>query len=164
MRKTPLCFAPRDIFEKILEYAVIPTFDLIIWCEDKGLILLRRKIAPYKGVWALPGLRMMKPEGIEDTLYRIARMETGVKIDLQKKQFIGQYVGRFRTEHQRQDLSTCYAAFCDAPQVVINPEHFTRHCFIRTKEEIPVNTGAMYRYFLNLFFDNNFHHNLHKKG
>jgi ADP-ribose pyrophosphatase YjhB (NUDIX family) len=159
MTQTSLCFAPRDVFEKILAYAVIPTFDLIVWCEGKGVILLRRKIAPYKGVWALPGLRMMKPESIEDTLCRIAQKEIGVKVDLQTRQFIGQYVGRFKTEHQRQDLSTCYAVSCDAPEVIMNPEHFTRHCFIRTKEEIPAKIGAMYRYFLHLFFDNDFHHN-----
>jgi len=166
MSDRPLCFAPRDVFETILEYAVIPTFDLIVWCGDhQGVILLRRKIAPYKGVWALPGLRMMKPEGIDDTLTRIALQETGIRIDPENRRFIGQYVGRFRTEHQRQDLSTCYAVSCDAPEVTINPDHFTGHCFIRTRQEIPKNTGAMYRYFLELYFDNHCHDNhTHKRS
>jgi len=154
MSDKSLCFAPRNIFEKILEYAVVPTFDLIVQCGDSGVILLRRKIAPYKGVWALPGLRMMKPEGIDDTLTRIALQETGIRIDPKKRRFIGQYVGRFRSEHQRQDLSTCYAVSCDAPEVRINPAHFSGHCFIRAKQEIPQNTGAMYRYFLELYFKN----------
>ncbi len=62
MRK--LKFAPRDIFEKILEYAVIPTFDLVIELPEGGIILLFRKIKPYAHTWALPGLRMLKPESI----------------------------------------------------------------------------------------------------
>ena len=146
-------FAPREIFEQILEFAVIPTFDLILRFEDQGVILVRRKIAPYKHTWALPGLRMMKPEGIEDTLIRIARSEIGVSIDPDRREFIAQYVGRFRTERQRQDLSTCYAVPCDALDMALNSEHFSRSCFIKRKEEIPARTGAMYRYFLEIYFD-----------
>ena len=146
-------FAPRKIFEQILEFAVIPTFDLIVWFEDRGVILVRRKIAPYNNTWALPGLRMMKPEGIEDTLIRIARTEIGVRIDPDLREFIAQYVGRFRTEHQRQDLSTCYAVPCDASDMALNGEHFSRSCFIKKKEEIPARIGAMYRYFLEIYFD-----------
>ncbi len=148
-----LCFAPQDVFEKILVYAVIPTFDIIVRFGDRGVILVRRKIAPYKNTWALPGLRMMKPEGIEDTLKRIARTAIGVTIDPGRRKFIGQYVGRFRTEHHRQDLSTCYAVPCDARDVVLNREHFTGHCLINGTGEIPVRTGAMYQYFLEMYFD-----------
>ena len=53
-----LVYAPREIFERILKYAVIPTFDLILECRSQGVVLVRRKIAPYKNTWALPGLRM----------------------------------------------------------------------------------------------------------
>jgi hypothetical protein len=41
-------FAPKEIFEKILEWAVIPTFDLVIEYGNKGIIVVKRKIAPYK--------------------------------------------------------------------------------------------------------------------
>jgi ADP-ribose pyrophosphatase YjhB (NUDIX family) len=153
MENNTLRFARREIFEQILEYAVIPTFDLIVHFEGWGVILVRRSIAPYRNTWALPGLRMMKPEGIEDTLKRIARAEIGVEIDPERREFIGQYVGRFRTEHQRQDLSTCYAVPCDAREVILNEEHFSGCRFIRGKEEIPVRTGAMYRYFLARYFE-----------
>jgi len=148
-----LAYAPRDIFEKILEYAVIPTFDLIFHNKDRGVVLVRRKIAPYRGIWALPGLRMFKPESIEDTLKRIARQEIGIEIDPAARRFIGQYVGRFASEHHRQDISTCYAVEFNADRVAINTDHFSGHRFIKTKEEIPVKTGAMYRYFLELFLD-----------
>lgn len=155
MKPYKLCFAPREIFDQILLYAVIPTFDLVVWCEGRGLILLRRRIAPYKNTWALPGLRMMKPESIDDTLARIARSEIGVAIDPASKKFIGQYVGRFRTEFNRQDLSTCYALSCDSPYIKINREHFSGHCFIKAKKEIPANIGAMYQHYLHLYFQQN---------
>jgi len=49
MRKKELQFAPRDVFEKILEYSVIPTFDLIIWFSDRGVLLgACPTIHPYK--------------------------------------------------------------------------------------------------------------------
>ena len=135
-----------------MEYAVIPTFDLIIEFKNKGVILVRRKIVPYKDTWALPGLRMMKPEGISDTLKRIAKQEVGIKTDPGCRRFIGQYVGHFRTEHRRQDVSTCYAVLCDAGEVKINSEHFSGYRFVRGKEDIPMRTGAMYRYYLDLYF------------
>jgi len=61
-----LKFSPREIFEKILEFAAIPTFDLIVDFRGIGIIILRRKIAPYKNKWALPGLR--KTRGVASTL------------------------------------------------------------------------------------------------
>ena len=47
--------APKHIFEQILEWAVMPTFDLVLEYQDQGIVLCRRKIAPYKNQWALPG-------------------------------------------------------------------------------------------------------------
>jgi ADP-ribose pyrophosphatase YjhB (NUDIX family) len=147
-----LVYAPRDIFEQILKYAVIPTFDLIIVCRSQGVVLVRRKIAPYKNTWALPGLRMMKPEGISDTLARIALQEVGVEIESDTRRFIGQYVGRFRTEQGRQDLSTCYAVNCEARKIQINTEHFSGYRFVQGMIEVPENIGAMYLYFLEEYF------------
>ena len=150
-----LSYAPQDIFNHILKFAVIPTFDIIINIKDLGVIIVKRKIAPYKNFWALPGLRMMKNEIIENTLKRIGKEELGIKIDPTIKHFIGQYVGRFKTENNRQDLSTCYAINCELLRLNINSAHFSGHRFIESKNQIPNNTGAMYRYYLNMYFNNN---------
>src|SRR6185295_9906108 len=101
-------FAPRRVFEMLLKYMVIPTFDLVIEYGSEGVIVVKRKIPPYDGAWGLPGLRMQKSETIEATLRRIARDEVGLDIDPSKRTFLGQYVGKFRSEHGRQDLSTGY--------------------------------------------------------
>jgi len=156
MPASQLKFAPRKIFEQILSYAVIPTFDLIVYCDGHGVVLLRRRIAPYKGSWALPGLRMMKPEGIDDTLARIAASEIGVRIDPREKRFVGQYVGRFQTENRRQDLSTCYAVRLSGQEIAFNPEHFSGMRYVKSVEDIPGKTGAMYRYYLDVYFSHEF--------
>jgi ADP-ribose pyrophosphatase YjhB (NUDIX family) len=142
----PKGFAPREVFEQILEYMPIATFDLVVEVGGRGVVLVRRTIAPYRGVWALPGLRMLKGEGIDDTLRRIARAELGLEIETAGKVLLGQYVGRFRTERQRQDISTGYLVRVDeGAEIVANPAHFSA---VRVTREVPANTGAMYRHYL----------------
>jgi len=147
-------FAPRAIFENILEWAVIPTFDLVIEYGNKGVIIVNRKIPPYQNQWALPGLRMFKGENIADTISRIAIKELGLKIDPSKIKFLGQYVGKFTTEHSRQDLSTGYHIKIPSTQEIkINSDHFSSMRLIVSKNKIPSKIGAMYKFYLNKYFD-----------
>ena len=69
---------------------------------------MRRTITPYQRQWTLPGLRMYKGENIDAALRRIARQEVGLEIDPRQKVLLGQFVGKFKTEHPRQNLSTGY--------------------------------------------------------
>jgi 8-oxo-dGTP pyrophosphatase MutT (NUDIX family) len=153
MSKNEPVFAPREVFEQILEYAVIPTFDLVIDVPDRGVLIARRRIAPYLGKWALPGLRIYKNESIDDTLQRIAEQETGLEVDLDDKQFLGQYVGNFKTEHDRQDISTGYAVKALSSNVKLNQQHFTGSRFINGTDEVPAATGAMYADYLQTYFN-----------
>ena len=146
-------FAPRSVFEKILEFAVIPTLDLILDFEEKGVIILRRKIALYSGQWALPGLRMMKGENISDTLARISENEVGMLIDPERATFVGQYVGKFRSAFNRQDISTCYAITGLTGKVRSNQAHFSGYRHIQDISSVPNIAGAMYRYYLHRYFE-----------
>lgn len=138
-------FAPKEIFDKILEWSVIPTFDLVIQYGDQGIIFVKRKIAPYKNQWALPGLRMLKGEKINDTLKRIAKNEVGLIIDPNNKKFIAQYDGMFKTEQGRQDISTGYMVSVDTNQEVqINRNHFID---FQISKKMPKPIGAMYKYY-----------------
>lgn len=152
-----LKYAPYDIFQYILEYAVIPTFDLIIEFNRQGVIIVRRRVSPYKNQWALPGLRMMRPENIRNTLTRIGNTEIGVKINPSKAKFVGQYVGKFRTENNRQDLSTCYSVTTKNTDFTINRSHFSGHKFIRSLDAVPESIGSMYKYYLRIYFADNKH-------
>jgi ADP-ribose pyrophosphatase YjhB (NUDIX family) len=139
-------YAPREVFEQILEWAVIPTFDLVIEIGDQGFLVVKRKIAPYKNQWALPGLRMYKGESIDDTIARIAKQEVGLQLDPANKVLLGQYVGKFKTEHERQDLSTgYYFKLPDSTKVTINPDHFSTY---KLAKQLPQNMGAMYKYYI----------------
>jgi ADP-ribose pyrophosphatase YjhB (NUDIX family) len=143
-------FAPKQIFDQILEWTVIPTFDLLIEYGDKGVILVKRKIAPYKNQWALPGLRMLKGENIDDTLTRIAKLEVGIKINPKEKRLLGQFVGKFSTENNRQDISTGYLVkVTDKEPIILNEKHFSAYSI---SNQIPDrNIGAMYKYYLGLY-------------
>ncbi|MBX4195997.1 NUDIX domain-containing protein [Candidatus Pacearchaeota archaeon] len=144
-------FAPRGIFEQILEWAVIPTFDLLIEYGSEGFIIVKRKIPPYENQWALPGLRMYKGEEIEDTLKRIALNELGLKIDPEKRTFLGQYVGKFKTEKERQDISTGFLIKIDKQDIKLNADHFSEYKITKT---IPENMGAMYKYYISQYNKN----------
>jgi len=142
--------APRKEFETILEWAVIPTFDLVIEYGDQGVVVCMRRIAPYRGVWALPGLRMLKPERIEDTIVRIGHQELGLELEPADRVFLGQYVGRFRTEHKRQDLSTGFVLRVSSSQDLRpNTEHFSS---VKIIDKTPARMGAMYRYYLERYW------------
>lgn len=143
-------FAPKGVFDLILKWAVIPTFDLVIEYGNKGVVFVKRKIAPYKNLWALPGLRMLKGETIEETLTRIAKQEVGLRIDPRERIFLGQFVGKFKTEQNRQDLSTGNLIKVDSCQEIrINKEHFVSFKIVNS---IPKPTGAMYKYYLKQYF------------
>ena len=145
-------FAPREAFETILEYGVIPTFDLVIEVPDSGVLIARRKIAPYKDTWALPGLRMYKGEQITDTMNRIASTEVGLTVDASKARILGQFVGKFATEHNRQDISTGYVVQASEQDIQLNKDHFTSFRLITDPSQIPERTGAMYKHYLNQYF------------
>lgn len=140
---------PPDIYYTVLDWVVIPTFDILIEYGNKGFIFVKRKIAPYKDVWAFPGLRMMKSENINDSLERIAFAELGLKIDFQKKVFLGQFVGKFKTEHKRQDLSTGFYIKISEDQIIKpNIDHFYE---IVVSKKLPKPVGAMYKYYFEQY-------------
>jgi ADP-ribose pyrophosphatase YjhB (NUDIX family) len=138
----------RRAFELLLENGVMPTFDIILKSK-KGVVFVKRKIPPYKNVWALPGLRMFKGESINETLSRILKQELGITANLSNKILLGQFTQKFRTEHNRQDLSTCYVVEVENLRgIKINKNHLSA---VRIVEELPIPTSAMYRYFFNLY-------------
>jgi len=145
-------FAPRDVFEQILQYAVIPTFDLVVELPEGGVVVVYRKIAPYQNKWALPGLRMYKNETIDDTLLRIAKQELGIRIDPKSRKLIGQYVGKFTTEFHRQDLSSGYVVGALDNEVQLNDNHFSKYKIIKNIHDIPEPIGAMYNFYLTEYF------------
>ena len=147
-----LQWAPQEVFDSILQYAVIPTFDLILDTPN-GILLVRRQIEPYKNRWALPGLRMLKGETPNTCIERIGRTEVGLELDAGKKEFVGQAVKIFRDHHNRQDLSTCYAFRIDTADFRLNPDHLSDSLFVRDVTESPGSLGDLYRQHLECYLN-----------
>lgn len=145
-------WAPDEVFESILQYSVVPTFDLILESVE-GILLVRRRISPYNGLWALPGLRIFRGESVAECLARIAFDEVGLRINSARGTFVNQATVEFRTDSQRQDLSTCYAFELEIDNVVLNDDHLSSWMFIRDVAEIPATTGGLYKEHLNRYFE-----------
>ena len=58
----------------------IPTVDIIIELEDKGIILIKRAKKPFG--WAIPGGFVDYGESLEEAARREAREETSLKVEL----------------------------------------------------------------------------------
>jgi ADP-ribose pyrophosphatase YjhB (NUDIX family) len=144
-------WAPETVFESILQYAVIPTFDLIMDFPE-GVLLVRRSIAPYKNCWALPGLRMLRGETVDACLERIAKSEVGCSIDPIQKIFVNQAVVSFPHHHGRQDVSTCYAFNLTDGRIALNPDHIDSSMIISHLAHAPSGLGRLYREHLERYF------------
>lgn len=64
-------------------YSLVPRacVDLVV-VSDKGVLMIKRDVEPYKGKWHLPGGRILFRETIENAVKRIAKKEIrcGVKV------------------------------------------------------------------------------------
>ncbi len=68
-----------SIYHKVPRAAV----DVVIQTE-KGIILTKRSIPPFKGMWHIPGGTVLFKEPIEHAISRIAMEEVGVKVKVIK--------------------------------------------------------------------------------
>jgi len=83
----------------------IPTVDIIIEIESKGIVLIKRKNPPYG--WALPGGFVDYGESLEEAAVREAKEETDLDVRL---------IGQFHTysdpkrDPRHHSISTVYVA------------------------------------------------------
>jgi ADP-ribose pyrophosphatase YjhB (NUDIX family) len=83
----------------------IPTVDIIIEIESKGIVLIKRKNPPYG--WAIPGGFVDYGESLEEAALREAKEETNLDVEL-KRQF-HTYSDPKRDQRQHS-ISTIYIA------------------------------------------------------
>ena len=71
-------FVPQELYYQIIDHVPIACVDIAI--VDKGAVLLvKRKDAPAKGQWWVPGGRVLKGEMMRETARRKAREEVGME-------------------------------------------------------------------------------------
>jgi len=86
----------------------IPTVDIIIEIESKGMVLIKRKNPPYG--WALPGGFVDYGESLEEAAVREAKEETDLDVRL---------IGQFHTysdpkrDPRHHSISTVYVAIAN---------------------------------------------------
>ena len=80
-RKTIQC--PSCNYEIELYQNPLPTVDIIIEIESKGIVLIKRKNPPYG--WALPGGFVDYGESLEESAIREAKEETDLDVKLNKQ-------------------------------------------------------------------------------
>jgi len=84
MMKRRMLRCPKCQKEIKLRQNPIPTVDIIIEIESKGIVLIKRKNPPHG--WAIPGGFVDYGESLEEAALREAKEETNLDIEL-KRQF-----------------------------------------------------------------------------
>ncbi len=70
-------FIPDDLYKEIIANVPIACIDIAIKFEGK-ILLVKRRDAPAKGEWWVPGGRVLKGEMIKEAAYRKAKEEVGI--------------------------------------------------------------------------------------
>ncbi len=73
-------FIPQDLYDVIFNRIPRATVDLVIRDKEKGILLTRRNIEPYKNLWHLPGGMVRFKETLSDAVERIAKKELHVEV------------------------------------------------------------------------------------
>lgn len=96
-------------------------------CVDVGMVyqnkilLLHRRIAPYKGYWALAGGSILKGETVEQATVRKAKEELGINLDATLMQLAGVVTCFTATRH---DIAIVYRVVSPHPvQITMDFQH-----------------------------------------
>lgn len=61
--------------------------------SDEGIVLIKRDIKPWQGMWHTPGGTLLMGEKIKDAIKRIAFHETGLKVKVIRHLGVVEFVG-----------------------------------------------------------------------
>ena len=78
-------------FQRVVEHAPLFAIDLIIVNGDNQILVGKRKNAPAKGYWFVPGGRVFKNETIDVAFKRICKTELGTEFDRSDSELLGIY-------------------------------------------------------------------------
>ena len=101
-------FIPNELYYQILDSLPIACVDIAI-VSDGAVLMVKRKDAPARGQWWVPGGRVLKGEMMKETALRKAKEEVGIEC------------------HVGPIIHTAETIFPDGPQGI--PVHSINSCF-----------------------------------
>jgi colanic acid biosynthesis protein WcaH len=106
---------PDDAWRTIVQYMPIPSVDLLV-VIDGGLLLGRRKNEPVQGEWFVPGGTVMKNEGLDAAVQRVATEELGTGVDVLER------LGTYEHFYDTADVDGVSSKHYVATAFVVDPE------------------------------------------
>jgi 8-oxo-dGTP diphosphatase len=94
------------------------TVDIILICDHKDILLIRRKNDPFRYKWALPGGFVDPGENLEDAARRELEEETGVDVPLEMLMQTGAFGEPDRDPRGRTVSVTYCVQLSDKPAVL----------------------------------------------
>lgn len=88
-------FLPQELFKTIVANTPLIATDLIIINDSNEILLGRRVNRPARNFWFVPGGRILKNEGIADTISRVWHSEVSRNTPAPKWHFFGLYEHRY---------------------------------------------------------------------
>lgn len=101
-------------WEVIVENVPIVSVDLVVRYEG-GILLGLRENEPAKGEWFVPGGTVFKNERRTEAVHRVAQMELGCDIEINKK------LGTFEQFYETSELDGVESKHYLATAFVVNP-------------------------------------------
>lgn len=112
---------PEELYQQIIEVMARPCVDIVAKCNGE-VLLLKRRIEPLKGFWALPGGMVNKGESLKDAVIRKIDEELGLKVVASDLHLAGvaNFVHMFR-----HDICLTYVAlFKEKPtEIILDYQH-----------------------------------------
>ncbi|HEY5188088.1 MAG TPA: NUDIX domain-containing protein [Solirubrobacteraceae bacterium] len=72
---------PQAEFEAIFSRVPRLTVELLIWTEERGVLVALRESGPCRGLWHLPGGTVRFGEPLTDAVRRVAAGELGIAVE-----------------------------------------------------------------------------------
>lgn len=126
---------PEHVWLQIKRSIPIPCVDVLLENSNGRLLLGWRKISPYGNVWATPGGRVLRGEGLRNAAHRILS-EYG--LTARNLFLVGVFPVKFPS---RADVTICVASNRPAGMPIADGYEFSSFRWVR---EVPSKTGANY--------------------
>lgn len=111
-------FLDKDLFSSIVKNTPLIAIELVIQNKDGEVLLGKRKNAPAKNIWFVPGGRIYKSETLADAFSRTLKDEISVSKNITDAQFHGVYEHHYDDNFMDESFKTHYV--CLAFKIVLD--------------------------------------------